>query len=103
MCFCHHIFIPETGDAIVTCVFNFSLISSYIKNIIQSKIMTCSVDDAWTNHFQPFWAIPLLGVTGIKARHMFGSCITMLFALSPFPATVAAFLGCTFGEALCLV
>jgi short-chain fatty acids transporter len=46
------------------------------------------VGDAWTNLFQPFWAIPLLGITGIQARDMFGYCITMLFALFPFLAIV---------------
>lgn len=54
-------------------------------------IMAYSVGDAWTNLFQPFWAIPLLGITGIKARHMFGYCITMLFALIPFLAIALTF------------
>jgi len=53
---------------------------------IGKTIIAYSVGDAWTNLFQPFWAIPLLGITGIRARHMFGYCITMLFALIPFLA-----------------
>lgn len=53
---------------------------------IGKTIVAYSVGDAWTNLFQPFWAIPLLGITGIKARHMFGYCITMLIALIPFLA-----------------
>lgn len=53
---------------------------------IGKTIMAYAVGDAWTNLFQPFWAIPLLGITGIKARHMFGYCITMLLALIPFLA-----------------
>ncbi|MFO7929992.1 MAG: TIGR00366 family protein [Desulfosalsimonas sp.] len=53
---------------------------------IGKTIMAYSVGDAWTNLFQPFWAIPLLGITGIKARHMFGYCITMLILLIPFLA-----------------
>jgi short-chain fatty acids transporter len=55
---------------------------------IGKTIMAYAVGDAWTNLFQPFWAIPLLGITGIQARHMFGYCITMLFALIPFLAIV---------------
>ena len=51
---------------------------------IGKTIMAYAVGDAWTNLFQPFWAIPLLGITGIRARDMFGYCITMLFALVPF-------------------
>jgi len=53
---------------------------------VGKAIMAYSVGDAWTNLFQPFWAIPLLGITGIQARDMFGYCITMLFALLPFLA-----------------
>jgi short-chain fatty acids transporter len=53
---------------------------------IGKTIMAYSVGDAWTNLFQPFWAIPLLGITRMRARDMFGYCITMLFLLVPFLA-----------------
>lgn len=53
---------------------------------IGQTIMAYSVGDAWTNLFQPFWAIPLLGITGISAREMFGYCIVMLGLLVPFLA-----------------
>jgi short-chain fatty acids transporter len=43
-----------------------------------------AVGDAHTNLFQPFWALPLLGITGIRAREMFGYAVTMLVALIPF-------------------
>lgn len=59
---------------------------------IGKAIMAYGVGDAWTNLFQPFWAIPLLGITGIKARDMFGYCITLLFALVPFLAITLTFL-----------
>ena len=59
---------------------------------IGKAIMAYSVGDAWTNLFQPFWAIPLLGITGIRARDMFGYCITMLFALIPFLAIALTFI-----------
>ena len=26
--------------------------------------------DQWTNMLQPFWALPLLGITGLKAKHI---------------------------------
>lgn len=53
---------------------------------IGKTIMAYAVGDAWTNLFQPFWAIPLLGITGMRARDIFGYCITLLFALVPFLA-----------------
>ena len=45
-----------------------------------------AVGDAHTNLLNPFWAIPLLAITGIKAREMFGYAIAMLLALIPFLA-----------------
>jgi short-chain fatty acids transporter len=51
-------------------------------------IMAYSVGDAHTNLFQPFWAIPLLAITGLRARDMFGYAATMLILLTPFLAIV---------------
>ena len=45
-----------------------------------------AVGDAHTNLLNPFWALPLLAITGIKAREMFGYAIAMLLALIPFLA-----------------
>jgi len=49
-------------------------------------IAAYSVGDAHTNLFNPFWAIPLLAITGLKAREMFGYAITMMIILTPFLA-----------------
>ena len=35
-------------------------------------IMALSYGDAWTNMLQPFWALPLLGIMGLKARDIIG-------------------------------
>jgi short-chain fatty acids transporter len=40
--------------------------------------------DTWTNMFQPFWALALLGITGVKARHIMGYCMTLLIIAIPF-------------------
>tara|TARA_B100000508_G_C11434680_1_gene265392 strand:- start:46 stop:1257 length:1212 start_codon:yes stop_codon:yes gene_type:complete len=40
--------------------------------------------DTWTNMFQPFWALALLGITGVKARHIMGYCMTLLLIAVPF-------------------
>ncbi|WP_435346812.1 short-chain fatty acid transporter [Haloarchaeobius sp. HRN-SO-5] len=47
-----------------------------------------AVGDAHTNLLNPFWALPLLAITGIKAREMFGYAIAMLLALIPFLAVI---------------
>lgn len=55
-------------------------------------IAAYAVGDAHTNLLNPFWAIPLLAITGLKARDMFGYAITMMLLLIPFLATVLYFL-----------
>ena len=47
-----------------------------------------AVGDAHTNLLNPFWALPLLAITGIRAREMFGYGIAMLLALIPFLAII---------------
>ena len=47
-----------------------------------------AVGDAHTNLLNPFWAIPLLAITKIKAREMFGYAVAMLLLLIPFLAIV---------------
>jgi short-chain fatty acids transporter len=37
----------------------------------------------WTNMFQPFWAIPLLGLTRVRARDIIGYTIIVMLALFP--------------------
>ncbi|QCC56540.1 short-chain fatty acid transporter [Natronorubrum bangense] len=54
--------------------------------------MAYAVGDAHTNLLNPFWAIPLLAITRIKAREMFGYAIVMLLALIPFLAIMLFFL-----------
>jgi short-chain fatty acids transporter len=51
-------------------------------------IAAYAVGDAHTNLLNPFWAIPLLAITGIRARDMFGYAITMMLLLIPFLAIV---------------
>ena len=55
-------------------------------------IAAYAVGDAHTNLLNPFWAIPLLAITGLRARDMFGYAITMMILLIPFLAIVLYFL-----------
>ncbi|TYL40656.1 serine--pyruvate aminotransferase [Natronococcus pandeyae] len=54
--------------------------------------MAYAVGDAHTNLLNPFWALPLLAITQIRAREMFGYAVAMLLALIPFLAVVLYFL-----------
>jgi short-chain fatty acids transporter len=48
-------------------------------------IIAYAAGDMWTNLFTPFWAIPLLGITGTRARDIFGYCIAvMILSMIPF-------------------
>lgn len=51
-----------------------------------------AVGDAHTNLLNPFWAIPLLAISGLRARDMFGYAITMMILLVPFIALILYFL-----------
>ena len=42
-------------------------------------VMALSWGDQWTNLFQPFWALPLLGITGARAGDNLG--YTMLLGV----------------------
>lgn len=43
-------------------------------------VMAVAYGDQWTNMIQPFWALPLLGVTGVKARDIVGYTAVALVA-----------------------
>ncbi len=40
-------------------------------------VMALSWGDQWTNLFQPFWALPLLGITGTRAGDLLGSTLIL--------------------------
>jgi short-chain fatty acids transporter len=42
--------------------------------------MAMAYGDQWTNMLQPFWALPLLAVTGVRARDIVGyTVLWMIF------------------------
>ena len=45
-------------------------------NILNAKlnlsVMAVAWGDAWTNMVQPFWALPLLAIAGLKAKDIMG-------------------------------
>lgn len=45
---------------------------------IPQTVMAFAWGDAWTNQIQPFWALPLLGVAGLSAKHIMGYCVVWL-------------------------
>ncbi|WP_430503960.1 short-chain fatty acid transporter [Haloparvum sp. PAK95] len=46
-------------------------------------IIAYGTGDMWTNMFQPFWAIPLLGLTKVRARDILGYTMIVMIVLTP--------------------
>ena len=40
--------------------------------------MSIAWGDSWTNMIQPFWALPLLGIAGLRAKDIMGFCVVQL-------------------------
>jgi len=50
---------------------------------VGKAIIAYGVGDMWTNMFQPFWAIPLLGLTKMRARDILGYTLVVMVVLTP--------------------
>ncbi|CAK7046287.1 MAG: Putative short-chain fatty acid transporter [Desulfovibrio sp.] len=50
---------------------------------VGKMIVAFGCGDMWTNMYQPFWAIALLGIMGLKAREMMGYCIVLATLAAP--------------------
>ncbi|MEM7139357.1 MAG: TIGR00366 family protein [Myxococcota bacterium] len=51
-------------------------------------VMSFAYGDEWTNLLQPFWALPLLAITGLKARQIAGYTAVLAIAMGIYVATV---------------
>lgn len=52
-------------------------------------VMAVSYGDQWTNMIQPFWAVPLLAVAGLRVRDILGyTLVTLLLSGIVFAATL---------------
>lgn len=45
---------------------------------IPRTAMAVAWGDAWTNMVQPFWALPILGIAGLRAKDIMGFCVVHL-------------------------
>ena len=46
-------------------------------------VMDLAYGDQWGNMLQPFWALPLLGITGLKARDILGYSLAIMLLSAP--------------------
>ena len=59
-------------------------------DIVKTSLMV-GYGNTWTNMFQPFWAIALLGITGLKAKDIMGYS-TAIMICGGFIYIIASFL-----------
>jgi len=50
---------------------------------VGEAVMAFSYGDAWTNMLQPFWALPLLGLTQLEARQIVGYSASLMLLVTP--------------------
>ncbi len=53
--------------------------------------MAVAWGDAWTNLIQPFWALPVLAIAGLKAKDIMGFCLVQLFISGVIISLVLSF------------
>jgi short-chain fatty acids transporter len=81
-----NVFVPSAGGEWAIVGGPMMLASAELGIPYGQTIASYAVGDAHTNLLNPFWAIPLLAITGLRARDMFGYAITMMILLVPFLA-----------------
>jgi len=59
---------------------------------IPRVVMAVAWGDSWTNLLQPFWALPMLGVAGLKAKDIMGFCLIHLFITGAIISTLLVLL-----------
>lgn len=50
---------------------------------VPRAVMALAYGDQWSNMLQPFWALPLLGLTGLRARDILGYALAIMLAAAP--------------------
>ena len=53
--------------------------------------MAVAWGDAWTNLIQPFWALPVLAIAGLKAKDIMGYCLLQLMVTGVIISLVLSF------------
>lgn len=53
---------------------------------VPRAVMCLAYGDEWTNMLQPFWALPLLGITGLRARDILGWSLAIMLLSGPLYA-----------------
>ncbi|WP_290902912.1 short-chain fatty acid transporter [Ferroglobus sp.] len=87
-----NLFVPSGGGEWAVIGETISRAAMELGVPIGKAIIAYGAGDQWTNLFQPFWAIPLLGICAVRARDVFGYCITLMLFAAVFYALALTFI-----------
>ncbi len=73
-----NLFVPSGGGQFAVMAPLFANAADALRVDQSVVIMAISYGDQWTNMIQPFWAIPLLAVAGLKIRDILGYTLVTL-------------------------
>jgi short-chain fatty acids transporter len=80
-----NVFIPSGGGEWLTIGQSIGQASVNLGVPIGKTIIAFGAGDAWTNLVNPFWAIPILAITGVRVRDFFGYPLMFcILAIIPF-------------------
>ena len=84
-----NIFVPSGGGqfALTAPLFAYAAEAEGVNQAV--VVMAVAYGDQWTNMIQPFWAVPLLAVAGLKVRDILGyTLVTLILSGIVFSATL---------------
>ncbi|HEX9718555.1 MAG TPA: TIGR00366 family protein [Ramlibacter sp.] len=79
-----NIFVPSGGGEWAVIGEVISRTAMALDVPIGKAIIAYGAGDMWTNMLQPFWAIPLLGIMGLRARDIMGYTVGLMIIAAPF-------------------
>lgn len=73
-----NVFVPSGGGEWAVVGETLVMAAKAEGTAIPRVAMAAAWGDAWTNMIQPFWAIPLLAISGLSVRDIMGYCVMVL-------------------------
>lgn len=86
-----NIFVPSGGGQWAVQSTVVISAAQYLDADMARVAMAVAWGDAWTNLLQPFWALPVLAIAGLKAKDIMGFCLIQLFVTGAFISIVLTF------------
>lgn len=86
-----NIFIPSGGGQWAVQSTVVIAAAQHLEADMARVAMAVAWGDAWTNLLQPFWALPVLAIAGLKAKDIMGFCLIQLFVTGALISVILTF------------